>query len=395
MVRSVADFNFAGKKALTRVDFNVPLDDNQKITDPTRITESLPTIKKILEDGGVAILMSHLGRPKGKRVAEMSLRPVAEYLNENGFTCHFANDSIGDDAKSTVASANAGEIVLLENTRYHAGEEKNDAEFAKALSELGDVYVNDAFGTAHRAHGSTEGVAKLFDDRLCGYLIKKELDFLGGALNEPKKPFTAIIGGAKISGKIDVIKQLIGKCDNILIGGGMMFTFLKAMGKEIGNSILEEDKIDLAKELIEEAKQNNTNLMIPEDTVVAEKFDKNAAWWIVHVDEFPEGRVGMDIGTLTIRNYVKTIKESKTIVWNGPMGVFEMDNFSKGTFSVAEAMAEATANGATSIVGGGDSASAVAKAKLADKMSHVSTGGGASLEFLEGKELPGIVALES
>lgn len=395
MIRSVADFNFSGKKALVRVDFNVPMDENQKITDDTRINKSIPTIKKIIEDGGIAILMSHLGRPKGKKVPEMSLKPISDNLNSRDFTCHFASDSIGEEAKNVIAKAKAGEIVLLENTRFHIGEEKNDPEYAKALAELGEVYVNDAFGTAHRAHGSTEGVAKLFEERLCGYLIKKELEFLGAALKDPKKPFTAIIGGAKISGKIDVIEQLIGKCDNILIGGGMMFTFLKAIGKEIGNSILEEDKIDLAKELIEKAKEKGTELLIPEDTVVAEKFDKESAWWIVHIDEFPAGRVGLDIGTKTIQRYSKIIKDSKTIVWNGPMGVFEMENFAKGTFSIAQAMADATKDGAISIVGGGDSASAVAKAKLTEKISHVSTGGGASLEFLEGKELPGIVALEN
>lgn len=394
MIKSVAEYNFSGKKALVRVDFNVPL-DNGNITDSIRIDSSLPTIKKITDQGGIAILMSHLGRPKGKRVPEMSLKPCSDYLNENGLTCHFAEDTIGDKAKKVIESAMPGEVVLLENTRYYNEEEANDEEFAKSLAELGDVYVNDAFGSAHRAHASTEGVTKHFEDRLCGFLIQKELDFLGGALDNPKRPFTAVIGGAKISGKIDVINQLMGKCDNILIGGGMMYTFLKAMGKEIGNSLLEADRVDLAKELIQKAENSSTNLMIPVDTVVAEKFDKVAAFWVVHVDEFPEGRVGMDIAQKTIENYRKLILESKTIVWNGPMGVFEMDNFAKGTDSIASAMVEATANGAITIVGGGDSASAVAKVGLADKMSHVSTGGGASLEYLEGKTLPGIAALES
>ncbi|MDC1068671.1 phosphoglycerate kinase, partial [Candidatus Kapabacteria bacterium] len=330
----------------------------------------------------------------GKRVPEMSLSPVADYLNQNGFVCHFSKDTIGQSAKDAIKNAKAGELVLLENTRFYSQEEDNNSEFSKSIAELGDVYVNDAFGTAHRAHASTEGVAKLFNDRFAGFLIEKEIEFLGKALENPKRPFTAIIGGAKISGKIDVIQELIGKCDNILIGGGMMFTFLKAMGKEIGSSLLEEDKINLAKEIIETAEKSSTKLLIPKDTVVAERFDKEAAFWTVHVDEFPPKRIGLDISTITIAEYSNIIKKSKTILWNGPMGVFEMDNFAKGTISIAQAIAEATDNGAISIVGGGDSVAAVTMAKLADKMSHISTGGGASLEYLEGKKLPGILALD-
>lgn len=396
MIKALSQADFKGKKVLTRLDLNVPLDENQNITDDNRIMASKPTIDMIVNHGGIPVLMSHLGRPKGERKAEFSLKPIADYLSNNlGYKVHFADDCIGEKTQEIVANANEGEVVLLENVRFHKEETKNDLEFAKELAKLGDVYVNDAFGSAHRAHASTAGVAMYFENKYAGLLMLKELEYLGDAVKDPKRPFTAVIGGAKISGKIDVIRNLFDKCDNILIGGGMMFTFYKAMGYEIGKSILEEDKIELAKEILEEAKSKNVKLELPSDVIVAEEFNNEANFKKVEASKIEEDWIGMDIGEETKEKYSSIIKESKTVVWNGPMGVFEMDNFAKGTLSIAESMAYATENGANTVVGGGDSAAAVKKMNFVEKMSHVSTGGGASLEFLEGKELPGVIALES
>lgn len=395
MIRSVADLDLTGKRVLCRVDFNVPLDENGTITDDTRIVESLPTIRKILEMGGTPVLMSHLGRPKGKPNPKYSLAPVSARLAELlGATVHFAADCIGEAAEKAVASAVTGEVVLLQNLRFYAEEEANDAEFCSKLAVLGDVYVNDAFGTAHRAHASTTGVAAHFPDRAAGLLMLKELKYLGAAVSNPDRPLLAILGGAKVSGKIDVIGNLLEKCDAILIGGGMMFTFVKAMGGEIGASLVEDDRIHLAKELLEEAKSKSVRLILPADTIAATSFSNDAERKNVGVDSVPEGWMGLDIGPMTTSMFEREIMSAKTIVWNGPMGVFEMPNFASGTKAVAEALAEATRNGATTIVGGGDSAAALAQFGLADSMSHVSTGGGASLEFLEGKILPGVAALD-
>jgi phosphoglycerate kinase len=395
MIQSINDAIFEGKHVLLRVDLNVPLDKSGNITDDTRIVESLPTIDEIIDKGGIPILMAHLGRPKGKRNAEFSLAPVAKSLSEHyGYKVIFVNDCIGEAAKKAVDDAELGDIVLLENLRFYSEEENNDMEFARQLAALGDCYVNDAFGAAHRAHASIEGITHFVKDKYAGNLMLKELQYLGRAVDEPRRPFTAVIGGAKISGKIDVIKSLLNKCDNVLIGGGMMFTFYKAMGYEIGNSLLEADKIELAKEVIEMAKVNNKTLLLPIDVVVANKFANDAEFKTVKADSISAGDIGMDIGSETIAEYSKVITGSKTVVWNGPMGVFEMPNFAKGTFAVAEALAETTTNGAITIVGGGDSAAAINQMKFEKKVSHVSTGGGASLEYLEGKILPGIKALE-
>lgn len=394
--KTIDNIDVKGKKVLVRVDFNVPLDENKNITDDKRIVESLPTIKKIMKDGGIPILMSHLGRPKGKPKPEFSLAPVARKLGELlSAKVIMAPDCIGAATKSAIASARPGDVVLLENLRFHAEEEANDANFAKELASLGQVYVNDAFGSAHRAHASTEGVTKFLKPAVAGYLMEKELKYLSQAVGNPRRPYVAIIGGAKISGKIDVINNLLGKVDALIIGGGMMFTFLKAMGKEIGNSILEADKIDLARELMEKTKSSKAKLLLPVDTAVAEKFENTAAKKVVGVDAIPQGWVGMDIGPKSIELFRKEIVNAKTVVWNGPMGVFEMDNFAAGTRAVADALVEATKKGASTIVGGGDSAAAIAKFGLEKGVSHVSTGGGASLEFLEGKTLPGVAALDN
>lgn len=394
MIRSIDNFDFKGKKTLIRVDYNVPLDANLNITDDKRIIASLPTIKKILSDGGVAILMSHLGRPKGERVASMSLRPVANYLsNLLNTKVHFATDCNTDIAKQVVSEAKFGEVVILENLRFYAEEEANDEGFASNLAELGDVYVNDAFGTAHRAHASTYAVAKKFENRFAGKLIEKEIEYLDDVVNHAKKPFTAIIGGAKVSGKIDVIESLFPKCDNILIGGGMVFTFLKAQGLEIGKSLVEEDKIEMAKKILVDAKANNVNLVLPTDIVAAKEFKNDTEFENVSINNIPKDSMGLDIGIESTKRYAELIENSNTVLWNGPMGVFEMDNFAKGTFGVAEALATATSRGANTIVGGGDSVAAIRKLGFEDKVSHISTGGGASLEFLEGKKLPGIEAL--
>jgi len=386
-----------GKRILVRADFNVPQDENRDITDPKRIMESLPTIASICTRGGKCILMSHLGRPKGEKNSKYSLDIVAAFLsNQFQKKVFFAEDCIGDDVPRMIEEMKDGDILLLENLRFYKEEEKNVPEFAKKLASYGDIYVNDAFGTAHRAHASTEGVTHYIKECAAGFLMEKELEHLSEAIDNPKKPLCAILGGSKISGKIDVIEALMSKADSILIGGGMMFTFYKAMGYNIGKSILEDDKVELAKEIIEKAKSSGKKLLLPTDVVYASEFKNEAETKIFKADSLPseyDSWMGMDIGPDTIKTFSDEILNSKTIIWNGPMGVFEMDKFSKGTFEVAQALADATEKGAITIIGGGDSASAIAKAGLEDKVSHVSTGGGASLEFLEGKKLPGVEAL--
>ncbi len=391
---SIDKVNLKGKRVLVRVDFNVPLDENLKITDDIRITSALPTIKKIIEEGGRCILMSHLGRPKGGPNPKYSLKPVAVRLGELlDMDVKFAPDCIGDQVKAIVNSMQDGQVLLLENLRFHPEEEKNTPEFAQQLAELGDVYINDAFGSAHRAHASTEGVTKFIKVCAAGYLMQKELDYLGDAIANPVRPFTAILGGSKISGKIDVIDNLLPKVDNLLIGGGMAYTFYKAMGYEIGSSLLEAEKIDIAKQMLEKFKTSNAKVLLPKDNVVAAEFKNESPSTVVDADKISSDEMGLDIGPKTIEEFKKIILSSKTIIWNGPMGVFEFDNFAKGTDEIAGALADATTNGAITIIGGGDSAAAIKKAGLDDKVSHVSTGGGASLEFLEGKVLPGVEAL--
>jgi phosphoglycerate kinase len=391
---SIDQLELKGKRVLVRVDFNVPLDENLNITDDTRIVASLPTIKKIISEGGKAILMSHLGRPKGKVNPKYSLAPAAKRLSELlGKDVKLAPDCIGEKVKQIVSSMANGDVVLLENLRFHEEEEKNDSAFAKQLAELGDVYVNDAFGSAHRAHASTEGVTKFISKNAAGYLMQKELEYLGGAISNPKRPYCAILGGAKISGKIDVIMNLLDKVDTMIIGGGMAYTFYKAQGKEIGKSLLEAEKIDLAKEVLEKVSKSKVKFLMPVDVVVADEFKNDSPSAVVSIDNIPADKMGLDIGPETIKLFNAELLKSKTIVWNGPMGVFEMDNFAKGTFAIANTLVEATQNGAITVIGGGDSAAAISKAGLEDKVSHVSTGGGASLEFLEGKVLPGVAAL--
>lgn len=395
MIKSIYDTAFEGKKVLLRVDFNVPLNQELEVTDDNRIRESLPTIDKIIDDGGLPIVISHLGRPKGVPNPKYSLRPVAEVLKKRyGFKVHFAKDCIGKPAMDIVKNAEYGSIVLLENLRFHKEEEMNDNEFAKQLASLADVYVNDAFGSAHRAHASTFEVTKFFNEKYAGKLLLDEIEYLGKAVSNPIRPFTAVIGGAKISGKIDVIRNLMTKCDTIIIGGGMMYTFFKAMDLEIGKSIVEDDKVELAKELLESAKRDNIKFMLPIDVVISDAFSNDANFRTVKFNEMPENWMGMDIGEETQKIFTDEILNSKTIIWNGPMGVFEIDKFSKGTRAIANSLSEATHKGAISIVGGGDSAAAVIQMHLKEKITHISTGGGASLEFLEGKELPGIAALK-
>lgn len=391
---SIDKVDLKGKRVLVRVDFNVPLDENLQITDDIRITSALPTIKKIISSGGKTILMSHLGRPKGGPNPKYSLKPVAIRLGELlQMDVKFAPDCIGDQVKAIVNSLKDGEVLLLENLRFHPEEEKNDPEFAKQLAELGDVYINDAFGSAHRAHASTEGVTKFIKTCASGYLMQKELDYLGSAVANPVRPFTAILGGSKISGKIDVIENLLPKVDYLLIGGGMAYTFFKAMGYEIGTSLLEAEKLNLAKEILEKFKKFNAKVLLPKDTVVAAEFKNESPSSIVDADKIPSDKMGLDIGPKTIEEFKNVILSSKTIVWNGPLGVFEFENFAKGTNEIAKALADATSKGAITVIGGGDSAAAISKAGLDDKVTHVSTGGGASLEFLEGKTLPGVAAL--
>ncbi len=391
---SIDKVDLKNKKVLVRVDFNVPLDENLKITDDIRIVSSLATINKIIAEGGKVILMSHLGRPKGKANPKFSLKPVAIRLGELlKKDVKFAPDCIGEEVEKMVDALYPTDVILLENLRFHEEEEKNDPGFAEKLASLGDVYINDAFGSAHRAHASTEGVTKFIKISAAGYLMQKELDYLGTAVSNPKRPYCAIIGGAKISGKIDVINNLLDKVDTMIIGGGMAFTFFKAQGKEIGKSLLEAEKVDLAKELLEKVKKSDVKFLLPTDVVVADEFKNESPAETVKIDNIPSEKMGLDIGPETIKLFISEIDKSKMVVWNGPMGVFEMDNFAKGTFAIANELAIVTADGAVTIIGGGDSSAAISKAGLEDKVSHVSTGGGASLEFLEGKILPGVAAL--
>ncbi|GAB4299940.1 MAG: phosphoglycerate kinase [Ignavibacteriaceae bacterium] len=393
---TIDQIDLKNKRVLVRADFNVPLDDELNITDDTRIIESLPTIKKIISENGKVILMSHFGRPRGKVNPAMSLKPVARRLSELlDREVKMAPDCIGSEVRKIVEQMNPGDVVLLENVRFHPEEEKNDPEFARELASLGDIFVNDAFGSAHRAHASTEGITKYLKINAAGYLMKKELDYLGKSLSDPAHPYVAILGGAKISGKIDVILNLFGKVDTLLIGGGMAFTFFRAMGKEIGKSLLEEEKISLAKEVLEKAEKSNVKILLPVDVIVANEIEDKSEILTVNTDNIPADKMGLDIGPETVKLFREQLINARTVVWNGPMGVFEIDRFAKGTFAIAEVLAEATSNGAITIVGGGDSAAAVKKAKLEDKVSHVSTGGGASLEFLEGKTLPGVAALNN
>jgi len=391
---TIDDLNLKGKRVLVRVDFNVPFDDKGHISDDTRIVESLPTIKKILADGGRAILMSHLGRPKGKRKPEFSLEPVARHLSTLiNQKVEFCSDCVGPEAQKMAAQLKDGECLLLENLRFHAEEEENNEAFAKQLAELGDVYVNDAFGSAHRAHASTEGVTKFIRQCAAGYLMMKELEYLGRATGNPARPYVAILGGAKISGKIDVIQNLMGKVDALLIGGGMAFTFFKAQGYEIGDSLLEADKVDLAKSILNTASQKKIRLLLPVDCVIAQSAENTAPTKVVGVRDVKPGWRGLDIGPKTVESFTSEIRKAKTVVWNGPMGVFEVEKFAAGTYAISRALAEATKTGTVTIVGGGDSAAAIAAVGLEKAVSHVSTGGGASLEFLEGKVLPGVAAL--
>lgn len=389
--KTIEDINVKDKKVFVRCDFNVPLDEKQNITDDTRIVKALPTIKYLIENGAKVILASHLGRPKGERKEEFSLKPVAKRLSELlGFDVKMADDVIGDSVNTLANSLQDGDVMLLENVRFYKEETENDSKFAKNLADLAEIYVNDAFGTAHRAHASTEGIAHYLP-AVCGYLIQNEIEKIDGVISNPQRPFTAIIGGKKVSSKIAVLINLLDKVDNLIIGGGMAFTFFKSLGYEIGDSICEEDKLDVAKEILDKAKEKNVNLLLPIDNVVASEFDENAASRVVDSDKIPSDMMGMDIGPKTVEKFNDVIKNSKTVIWNGPMGVFEMPTFAKGTNAVATALADSDA---TSIIGGGDSVAAVVGMGLADKMTHVSTGGGASLELMEGKELPGIAALQ-
>lgn len=382
------------KRVLVRVDFNVPQDDKQNITDDTRIEAAIPTIKYLADKGAKVILVSHLGRPKAGPDDKMRLGPVAKKLSElMKKPVQYVKDCIGPEVEKAVAALKGGDILLLENVRFYKEEEKNDPEFAKKLASLAEIYVNDAFGTAHRAHASTEGVTKYLKG-YAGFLMEKEIKFLGALIADPAKPFVAILGGAKISGKIDVIQNLLPKVDTLIIGGGMAYTFFKARNVSVGNSLVEADKIPLAKEILKKAIDLNKTIMLPIDHVIADKFDANANSQIVTRAGILDGWQGMDIGPETITKFGHAIRKAKTIFWNGPMGVFEFDKFSNGTTSVAKMVAEATKNGATSVIGGGDSVAAIEKAGLADQITHISTGGGASLEFVEGKVLPGIACLQ-
>ncbi len=388
--KSVEDIEVAGKKVLCRCDFNVPMKDG-KITDDKRIVEAMKTIKYLVDHGAKLILCSHMGRPKGEFNMKYSLAPVAARISELlGKEVVLAKDVIGEDAKAKAAALKDGDVLLLENVRFHAEEEKNDPAFAKALADLAEIYVNDAFGTAHRAHASTAGVADYLKTAVCGFLIQKEISIMGQALEEPKRPFVAILGGAKVSDKIGVINNLIEKCDTIIIGGGMAYTFFKAMGNSIGTSICENDKLDLALGIMEKAKAKGVSFLLPVDNVIGREYKEDTTYMRIYSDSIPDGWMGLDIGEKTQELFAKTLIGAGTVVWNGPMGVSEWENFASGTRTVAKAIAE---SGAISIIGGGDSAAAVETLGFADKMTHVSTGGGASLEFLEGLELPGIACL--
>lgn len=394
-----ANHNFRGEKALIRVDFNVPLNDQFQITDDTRMRAAIPTIRKILADGGSVILMSHLGRPKDGPTDKYSLKHLVPHLKElvGSANVLFAPDCIGEEATKPVSALKPGEILLLENLRFYKQEEKGDKAFAEELASLGDVYVNDAFGTAHRAHASTAVIAEFFPPgkKMFGLLMEAEVKNAEKVFRDAEKPFTAILGGAKVSDKILLIENLLSRADHIIIGGGMAYTFFKAQGKEIGKSLVEEDRLEMAKELLEKAKQRNVSIHLPVDSIVADKFDANANTKEAGNDAIPQGWMGLDIGPKSAALFREVITGSRTILWNGPMGVFEMEKFQRGTKAVAEAIAEATAKGAFSLIGGGDSVSAINQFGFADKVSYVSTGGGAMLEFFEGKELPGIAAIRS
>ncbi|WXR63071.1 phosphoglycerate kinase [Peptostreptococcaceae bacterium AGR-M142] len=392
--KTVEDINVKGRKVLVRCDFNVPL-ENGKITDENRLVGALPTIKYLVENDAKIILCSHLGKPKGEAKKELSLEPVAKRLSELlNIDVKFAADDnvVGENAKNAVSTMENGQIVLIENTRFRKEETKNEENYSKELASLADVFVNDAFGTAHRAHCSTVGVTNFVEESACGYLIQKELKFLGDAVENPKRPFVSILGGAKVSDKINVINNLLEKVDTLVIGGGMAYTFLKAQGYSIGKSLVEEDKVEYAKEMLKKAKEKSVDLLLPIDNVVAAEFSKDATPIKTDDQNIEDAYMGLDIGNKTAKLYADAVKTAKTVVWNGPMGVFEFENFANGTIEVAKALAESDA---TTIIGGGDSAAAVNILGFGDKMTHISTGGGASLEFLEGKELPGIVALNN
>ena len=388
------DVDVAGKRILVRVDFNVPMDERQTISDDRRIRSSLPTIRRLLERGGTPILMSHLGRPNGQREPRFSLRPVADRLTKYIDTpIKFAANCVGDEARMIVDTLKTGEVLLLENLRFHAGETENDREFSRQLADYADVYVNDAFGSAHRAHASTVGVTEFFEQCAAGLLMDRELRYLGETLDSPERPFVAVMGGAKIHGKIEVIQRLFEKVDALLIGGGMMYTFFRSLGFEVGGSLVDTAMLDTAGHLMREAKSRGFKLLLPQDSVVAESIDDAAESKTVLVTDIAPGWIGVDIGAKTIDHYASSILEARTVFWNGPMGVFEVAPFRRGTDAIANAMARATERGCTTVVGGGDSAAAIEQLGLADRVTHVSTGGGASLEFLEGKELPGVAAL--
>ena len=394
-VANLSESDLTGKRVLVRADFNVPLNDSGQISDDTRIRAALPTIQDLTKKGAKVILCSHMGRPKGQVKENLRLTPVAKRLSELlGQEVKMCDDCVGDSVTATIGEMNNGDVVLLENLRFHAEEENNDSEFAQQLAANADLYVNDAFGTAHRAHASTEGVTHYLRPSVAGYLIEKELDYLQNAIENPQPPLAAIIGGSKVSSKIGVIETLLDKCDKLLIGGGMIFTFYKARGINVGKSLVEEDKLELAKSLETKAKEQGVDLLLPTDVVVADNFAADANSQTVSIENIPDGWMGLDIGPDSVKTFQEALSNCKTVIWNGPMGVFEFDKFATGTEAIAQSLADLTEKGATSIIGGGDSVAAVEKVGVAQQMSHISTGGGASLELLEGKELPGIVALD-
>ncbi len=394
-MKTIKDFNFKGKKALIRVDFNVPLDADLKVTDDNRIKAAKPTIIKILEDGGSAVLMSHLGRPKGAVNPDLSLKHICNKVSEVlGVTVKFSTECVGPEAEKAVSNLKSGEVLLLENLRFHSEEEKGDVSFAEKLSKMGDIYVNDAFGTAHRAHASTTIVAQFFPEKKCfGFLLAKEIEAIEKVMRTGEKPVTAILGGAKVSSKITIIENILDKVDHLIIGGGMTYTFVKAQGGTVGDSICEDDKMDLALEILKKAKEKGVEVHIPVDVLAADDFNNDANTKVVNSNEIPNGWQGLDAGPKTLENFKNVIQQSKTILWNGPVGVFEMESFAKGTIAVGNFIDEATKNGAFSLVGGGDSVAAVKQFGFENKVSYVSTGGGAMLESLEGKTLPGIAAI--